>query len=99
MNIKFQTISPVCRTPAAAPKKRSALTSKSLENGNYDTVTIRGTQTDQESGFAQMLSRTAASQLKEGASMERVQELGRQVAAGTYHPDADRIAGRLLGLN
>jgi anti-sigma28 factor (negative regulator of flagellin synthesis) len=46
-----------------------------------------------------MLSRTAASQLNEGAGMERVQELGRQVAAGTYHPDADRIAGRLLGLN
>ncbi|MDE7320404.1 MAG: flagellar biosynthesis anti-sigma factor FlgM [Lachnospiraceae bacterium] len=97
MNIKFQTIGSAYRTPVATPKKRSAQTGKS--SGNYDTVTIRRTQTDQESGFAQMLSRTAASQLKEGASMERVQELGRQVAAGTYHPDADRIAGRLLGLN
>ena len=97
MNIQFQTISPAYRTPAAAPKRRAAQTGKS--QGNYDTVTIHGTQTDQEGSFARMLSRTAASGLSEGASPERVQELGRQVAAGTYHPDADRIAGRLLGLN
>lgn len=97
MNVKFQTISPAYRTPVAAPRKRAAQTGKS--QGNYDTVTIRSTQADPESGFAQMLSRTAASQIREGASPERVQELGRQVAAGTYHPDVDKIAGRLLGLN
>lgn len=97
MNIKFQTISPAYRTPVAAPKKRPAQTGKS--QGNYDTVTIRGTQTDQEGSFARILSRTAASQLSEGASPERVQELKGQVAAGVYYPDADRIAGRLLGLN
>lgn len=97
MNVKFQTINPAYRAPVAAPKKRTAQTGSS--QGNYDTVTIRSTQSDQEGGFARMLSRTAASQLSEGASPERVQELGRQVSAGTYHPDADRIAGRLLGLN
>jgi len=97
MNIQFQTMKPSYRTPAPAPAARKPQTGKS--KGNYDTVTIRGTQTDQDDSFARMLSRTAASQLNEGASMERVQELGRQVAAGTYHPDADRIAGRLLGLN
>lgn len=97
MNIQFQTISPAYRAPAAAPKRHTAQTGKS--QGNYDTVTIRGTQTDQEESFARMLSRTAASGLSEGAGPERVQELGRQVAAGAYHPDADRIAGRLLGLS
>ena len=97
MNVNFQTINPSYRTPVSVPKKRAAQTCKN--QGNYDTVPIRGTQTDQEDGFARILSRTAASQLSEGASPERVQELGRQVAAGTYHPDADRIAGRLLGLN
>lgn len=97
MNIQFQTISPAYRTPVSAPNRRAP---KSVRNtGNYDTVTIRGTQTDQDGSFARMLSRTAASQLSEGATPERVQELGRQVAAGTYHPDADRIAGRLLGYN
>jgi len=97
MNVKFQTISPAYRTPVAAPKRRTSQAGKS--QGNYDTVTIRGTQADQEGSFARILSRTAASQLNEGASPERVQELGRQVAEGTYHPDADRIAGRLLGFN
>ena len=97
MNIKFQTISPTYRAPVTVPDRRAPQTGKA--KGNYDTVTIRGTQTDQDDSFARMLSRTAASQLNEGAGMERVQELGRQVAAGTYHPDADRIAGRLLGLN
>ncbi len=97
MNIQFQTITPAYRTPVSAPNRRAPKSGKAA--GNYDTVTIRGTQTDQDDSFARMLSRTAASQLNEGAGMERVQELGRQVAAGTYHPDADRIAGRLLGLN
>ncbi len=87
MNVKFQTINPAYRALVAAPKKRTAQTGSS--QGNYDTVTIRGTQTDQEDGFARILSRTAASQLSEGASPERVQELGRQVAAGTYHPNAE----------
>lgn len=96
MNVKFQTINPAYRRPVAVPNKRVSQTGKA--KGNYDTVTIRGTQTSQEGSFARMLSRTAASQLSEGASPERVQELGRQVAAGTYHPDADKIAGRLLGL-
>lgn len=97
MNIKFQTISPAYRAPVTVPDRRTPQTGKT--RGNYDTVTIHGTQTGQEDSFARILSRSAAAQLSEGASPERVQELGRQVSAGTYHPDADRIAGRLLGLN
>ncbi len=97
MNIKFQTISPAYRAPVTVPDRRAPQTGKA--KGNYDTVTIHRTQTGQEDSFARILSRSAAAQLSEGASPERVQELGRQVSAGTYCPDADRIAGRLLGLN
>ncbi len=97
MNIKFQTMSPSYRTPTPAPAVRKPKAGQS--KGNYDTVTIHGPQVSQEDSFAKILSRRAASSLSESASPERVQELSRQVSSGTYHPDADRIAGRLLGLN
>ena len=97
MNIQFQTMKPSYRTPAPAPAARKPQTGKS--KGNYGTVTIHGPQVSQDESFAQILSRRAASSLNRSASPERVQELGRQVSAGAYHPDADRIAGRLLGLN
>ncbi|HBN55654.1 MAG TPA: hypothetical protein DD414_02665, partial [Lachnospiraceae bacterium] len=49
--------------------------------------------------FARILAKSAASQVTGSASPERVQELGRQIADGTYRPDSVKIAGRLLGLN
>lgn len=98
MNVKFQTMNPSYRTPVSSPAVRKPQADKS--KGNYDTVTIHGgTQVNQDESFAQILSRRAASSLNRSAGPERVQELGRQVSAGTYRPDADRIAGRLLGLN
>ncbi len=97
MNVKFQPIGPAYRTPAASQKRHAPQTGKA--KGNYDTVTLSGTQANQEESFARILSRRAASQIPAGAAPERVQELNRQVSDGTYRPDADRIAGRLLGLH
>ncbi|MCI8416944.1 MAG: flagellar biosynthesis anti-sigma factor FlgM [Lachnospiraceae bacterium] len=97
MNIRFQTVNSSYRTPVPAQSRKAPSTGKS--RGNYDTVTIHGTQTSQETSFARVLARSAASQINEGASPEKVQDLKSRVSSGTYHPDADRIAGRLLGLN
>ncbi len=99
MNVKFQTLNPSYRTPVSAPRRHAAQSEKT--KGNYDTVTINGPRSSQEEdgSFARILSQRAASQIGRGASPERVRELGQQVADGTYHPDAQRIAGRLLGLN
>lgn len=97
MNIKIQTMNPSYRTPVPAQRRRTPVSGKA--RGNYDTVTIQGPQAGPEDSFARILASRAAAQVKEGASPERVQELSRQVADGTYQPDADRIAGRLLGLN
>ena len=44
-----------------------------------------------------MLARKTAAQL-DSVSQERVQELNSRVADGTYIPDPQRIAGRMLGL-
>ena len=102
MNIKFETLRPTYRTPVSAPRKKHAPASSQAKEsyGNYDTVTINGPQTNQntEVSFARALARTAASQIPEGASPERVQELKSQIAAGTYRPNAQQIASSMLGL-
>lgn len=99
MNIQFQTLDTSYRTPVSAPRRRAAQSEKA--KGNYDTVTINGPRISQneDDSFARILAQRAASQLGQGASPERVRELGRQVADGSYQPDSYRIAGRLLGLN
>lgn len=99
MNVKFQTLNPSYRTPVSVPRKRTAQSGKA--QGNYDTVMINGPRTNQseDAGFARILARTASAQIREGASPERVRELGQQVSEGTYQPDPQKIAGRLLGLN
>ena len=99
MNIKFQTIDTAYRTPVTAQRRRAPQSGKA--KGNYDTVTINGPRTDQaaEDSFARILAKSAASQVTRSASPERVQELSRQVADGTYQPDSSKIAGRLLGLS
>jgi len=71
---------------------------KEKVKGDYDTVNIRRSRVaDDDETFARMLARKTASQLG-GASRERVAELRSKVADGSYVPDAQRIAGRMLGL-
>lgn len=98
MNVKFQTLNPSYRTPTPAPRRRAAQSGN--VKGNYDTVTINGPRftQDGEESFSRILAQKAASQLGQGVGPGRVQELGQQVADGTYQPDAQKIAGRLLGL-
>ena len=100
MNVVFRTTnSQPYRTPVSAPRKHTA--PAATVKGDYDTVNIRRPQAvqDDEESFARILARRATAQLGSGASQERVQELGRRVADGTYQPDAQRIAGRMLGLS
>ncbi|MCI9360242.1 MAG: flagellar biosynthesis anti-sigma factor FlgM [Hungatella sp.] len=99
MNITFQTMKTSYRSPVPAQRTYTPQTEK--VKGDYDTINISRSRVNQDSdeSFAQILARRAASQLKSGASPERVSELQRQVAEGTYVPDSQKIAGRLLGLS
>lgn len=99
MNIVFQTMNTAYPKPAPTQQKRAHQALKA-KGGDYDTVNIRSSRSvpDDKESFARMLARKAASQVGEGASTERVQELGRKIADGTYQPDAQKIAGCLLGL-
>lgn len=65
---------------------------------NYDKVTIQHTQTPiSESSFANLLAKETASKANESVPQERVLSLQHQVSAGTYQPDARRIAQKMLG--
>ena len=99
MNITFQTTNPSSyrSTVPVQPRRK---TQSGTAKKDYDTVNIRRPRTtlEDDESFARLLARKAAAQVGEGASQEKVQELGRRIADGTYQPDAQRIAGRLLGL-
>lgn len=101
MNVTFKTMnSPAYRTSIPAQRKRLPQ-SGMVKAADYDTVDIKRTRMaqDDDESFARLLARKTTSQLgSSGASPERVQELGRRIADGTYEPDAQRIAGRMLGL-
>lgn len=98
MNVVFHSMNAAYHTPVLTSPKRTAQAGKA--KGDYDTVNIRSPRTaqDEESAFARMLARKAASQIRDGASPEQVQDLSRRIADGAYVPDAQKIAGRLLGL-
>lgn len=66
--------------------------------GNYDKATFNIAQSPvDESSFARILSHEAAGWLEKGVSQEKVDALHRQVASGTYKPEARSIAEHMLG--
>lgn len=99
MNVTFQKLNTVYRPTVPVKSKQAPRTEKI--KGDYDTVNIRRSQAvpEDDETFARMLARKAAAQLGDGASQEKMQELSRRISDGSYQPDAQRIAGRLLGLS
>lgn len=98
MNVTFQKLNTAYR-PAVHVKSKQTARSEKIK-GDYDTVNIRRSQAapEDDETFARMLARKASAQLVDGASQEKMQDLNRRISEGSYQPDAQRIAGRLLGL-
>ena len=99
MNIKFLTGStdfPDYRSITSTTNTQK--TSAGREAGNYDTISLnKSPYPEDDLSFARVLAREAAARLEGSVSSERVQSLKQQVESGTYHPDARRIAEKLLG--
>ncbi len=96
MNITFPSLNTSYRS--AVPAQQKTMPRKAAVKGDYDTINIRRPKAaDDDETFARMLARKTASQLG-SAGTERIAELRGRVADGTYVPDAQRIAGRMLGL-
>lgn len=74
------------------PVKRPATES----TGSYDKLTLRQTYPSDTKQFARILAREAARDISAPVSQARVDELRSQVAEGTYIPDAELIASRIL---
>ena len=83
MNITFQPLNAAYRPSVTVPSKQKPRSEKI--KGDYDTVNIRKAQAalEDDESFARLLAKKTAAQLGDGA----------------YQPDAQRIAGRLLGLS
>lgn len=98
MNITIQTTNTIYRSSSPVPRKRTP--KPEIVKKDYDTVNIHKAKTVQEDdeSFARILARKTAAQINDNASQEKVMELSQRIADGTYQPDAQRIAGRLLGL-
>lgn len=97
MNITFPSVNTSYRSTVSAQQK--TMPRKEKVKGDYDTVNIRRPRVSDDDTFARMLARRTASQLNgASASSEKVAELRSKVASGNYTPDAQRIAGRMLGL-
>lgn len=81
-------------TPTADRPKSTA----GKEAGDYDKVILNKPQYPaDESSFARILAREAAGRMENHVGNERVLKLQQQVEAGTYQPDAQRIAEHMLG--
>lgn len=83
------------RTAPSAPEQPRFSATES--SGNYDKLTLHKTQYPSDAkSFAGLLAHEAAKETSVPASQARVDELRSQVEAGTYQPDANLIARRML---
>jgi anti-sigma28 factor (negative regulator of flagellin synthesis) len=86
---------PCYRTAPSAPEPARRQTAEIA--GSYDRLTLHQTQYPSDTNqFARILAREAAKDVATPVETSRVDELRRQVAAGTYVPDADQIARHML---
>lgn len=97
MNIQFYTWHPGASLNTHPAARTSGLTgSENVRPGSYDRVTF---QTKEElvpgdTSFARTLAKRVTGQLtaSHSPSPERIAELRRQIADGSYHPDEMAIA-------
>ena len=98
MNIKFFTGSTDFPDYRSITSANTQKTSAGREAGDYDKISLnKSPYPEDDMSFARVLAREAAARLEAGVSSERVLSLKQQVESGTYHPDARRIAEKLLG--
>ncbi|MCI8513223.1 MAG: flagellar biosynthesis anti-sigma factor FlgM [Lachnospiraceae bacterium] len=84
-----------CRTALYTPEQTKRQTAEST--GSYDKLTLHPAQYPSDTKqFAKILTREAVKDVSAPASKARIDDLRNQVASGTYVPDADLIARRIL---
>lgn len=85
------------QTRQASLVNKPAEQTESIQKVDKDTVSISKGKAIDDRGFVAALSKATADSLKVNASDKRVAELHQQVQSGTYRPNAQRIAEKILG--
>lgn len=86
---------PCCRTALSKPDQTKKPTTENV--GSYDKLTLHSTQYPSDNRqFARILTREVSRSIAAPASSARIEDLRSQVASGTYIPDAEQIAERIL---
>ena len=67
------------------------------QKADKDTLSLPKDNAVDDRSFVAALSKATAESLKVGASDKKVAELHQQVQSGTYRPNAQRIAEKMLG--
>lgn len=67
------------------------------QKADKDTLSLSKDNAVDDRSFVAALSKATAESLKVGASDKKVTELHQQVQSGTYRPNAQRIAEKMLG--
>jgi len=67
------------------------------QKADKDTLSLSKDNVVDDRSFVAALSKATAESLKVGASDKKVAELHQQVQSGTYRPNAQRIAEKMLG--
>ena len=67
------------------------------QKADTDTLSLSKDNAVDDRSFVAALSKATAESLKVGASDKKVAELHQQVQSGTYRPNAQRIAEKMLG--
>ena len=70
---------------------------KAGQKADKDTLSLSIDNAVDDRSFVAALSKATAESLKVGASDKKVAELHQQVQSGTYRPNAQRIAEKMLG--
>ena len=97
------SIRPDFNTRVDYQTRQASLTKKpteqidNVQQVNKDTLSLSSEKKIDDKSFAAALSKATADSLRIGASEKRVAELHQQVQAGTYQPNAQRIAEKILG--
>lgn len=67
------------------------------QKADKDTLSLSKDNAVDDRSFVAALSKATSDSLKVGASDKKVAELHQQVQSGTYRPNAQRIAEKMLG--
>lgn len=97
------SIRPDVSTRVDYQTRQASLANKSEERveagqkADKDTLSLSKDNAVDDRSFVAALSKATAESLKVGASDKKVAELHQQVQSGTYRPNAQRIAEKMLG--